>query len=62
MARGRWTSDKLHEVMRSNENPEVRSTLEEMYFKHLDMISRYKIFLQEVSDNLHTKRPRRIKS
>jgi len=44
--------------MRSNENPEVRSTLGEMYFKHLEMISRYKIFLQEVSDNLHTMRPR----
>jgi len=51
--------------MRSNDNPEVRSTLEEMYFKHLDMISRYRLFLQEVSDNLHslhTKRPGRIKS
>ena len=44
---------------------QVRSTLEEMYFKHLDMISRYRLFLQEVSDNLHslhTKRPGRIKS
>ena len=62
LARGRWTSGQLHEVMRSNEDPMVRSTLAEMYRRHRDMIRRYRLFLKEVADNLHHKRPKRIKS
>ena len=48
--------------MRSNEDPMVRSTLAEMYRRHRDMIRRYRLFLKEVADNLHHKRPKRIKS
>jgi len=61
LARGRYTSTQLHEVMRVNENPSIRETIRSVYDKYLDMIGRYRRFLQDISTNLHQRCPKLVK-
>jgi len=61
LARGRYTSTQLHEVMRVNENPSIRETIKSLYDKYLEMIARYKMFLQDISINLHQRGSKLVK-